>query len=189
MKPLLLLLALSWPLQPMDDAIREAVQDVRRPGFERPMRAASDIGKPAVVLGVLLAVAVFGGPTGPAVAREVLLTLAATNAVVEGAKRATYRARPDGEHKRSNAAFPSSHTANAFAIAVALSWRYRRALVPMLFGASVVGFSRMYLDRHWMSDVLAGVVVGVGCALAAHAWLSRRRHPGRPAPGGPAASA
>lgn len=175
MRVLLLVLALAWPLQSLDDAARAAVQSSRRPGLEPVMRAASNLGKPATVLGVLLAVSAFGGPAGPAAAREVLLALAGTNLIVEGTKRVTYRARPDGEHKRSNAAFPSSHAANAFAFAVALGYRHRRALAPMLVGAAVIAFSRMYLDRHWLTDVLVGAAVGAGCAWAAHAWLARRR--------------
>lgn len=181
MKTALLVLALAWALQPLDDAARSAVQGARTPALEPVMRAASNLGKPATVLGVLLAVSAFGGPAGPAAAREVLLALAGTNLVVEGTKRATFRSRPDGEHKRSNAAFPSSHAANAFAFAVALGYRHRRALVPMLAGAAVIAFSRMWLDRHWLSDVVVGAAVGVTCAVAAHAWLARRRSTPSPA--------
>ena len=172
---LLLALALAWPLQGVDDAVRSAVQSARTPAMEKPMRAASDIGKPVVVLGALLAVAVFTGPAGPATAREVLVALAGTNLAVEGLKRATFRARPDGEHKRSNAAFPSSHSANAFVIAASLTRRFRRLAIPLWFAAAVVAFSRLYLDRHWLSDALVGSAIGVAFAWSAHAWFERRR--------------
>jgi membrane-associated phospholipid phosphatase len=171
----MLTLALAWPLQSLDDAARAAVQDLRRPGLERPMRKASDIGKPAVVFAALLAVAVFSGPAGPATAREVLLAAAGTNLSVEGLKRLTFRARPDGEHKRSNAAFPSSHAANAFVLAASLSRRFRRTAVPLWLGAAVIAFSRMYLDRHWLSDVLVGALLGVVFAWLAHRILARGR--------------
>jgi membrane-associated phospholipid phosphatase len=174
-RALMLALALAWPFQALDDAVRTAVQDARRPALERPMRKASDIGKPAVVFAALLAVAVFTGPAGPATAREVLLAVAGTNAAVEGLKRLTFRARPDGEHKRSNAAFPSSHAANAFAIAAGLSRRFPRATIPLWLFAAVVAFSRMYLDRHWLSDVVVGALLGIAFAWLAHAVLERRR--------------
>ena len=175
MRLVLLVLALAWPLQSLDDSVRAAVQASRRPALERPMRTASDIGKPAVVFGVLLAVAAFGGPAGPATAREVLLAAGLTNLAVEGTKRLTNRARPDGEHKRSNAAFPSSHAANAFVIAASLSLRHRRWAVPLGLGAAVVAYSRLYLDRHWLSDVTAGALLGLGVALLVHRWLAARR--------------
>lgn len=172
---LLLALALAWPLQGMDDAVRSAVQSARTPAMERPMHAASDIGKPAVVLGALLAVAAFTGPAGPATARELLAAIAGTNLAVEGLKRLTFRERPDGEHKRSNAAFPSSHAANAFVVAAGLSRRFRRVAIPLWLGALFVAASRVYLDRHWLSDVVVGAAIGVAFAFATHAWFERRR--------------
>lgn len=169
MKALLLALALIAPLQSLDDAARRAVQESRRPGWEAVMKAASNSGKPAVALGLLVGIACFDAAQGVPTVRLALATLAITNLAVEGMKRATFRARPDGEHKRSNAAFPSSHAANAFAIAMVLARRWRR-LAPVFFvPALVIAYSRMYLDRHWLSDVVAGSLLGIGVAW----WVGR----------------
>jgi undecaprenyl-diphosphatase len=43
--------------------------------------------------------------------------------------------------------------------------RELRALA--LIGAAVMGFSRLYVGVHYPSDVLAGAVIGTGCAFAA----------------------
>ena len=90
------------------------------------MRMATDFGKPVTVLAGLGAILIFDRSGGRATAAAAALALLPTNALVEGLKRATYRARPDGSRKRSNAAFPSSHAANAFALAAVLARRWKR---------------------------------------------------------------
>ena len=95
--------------------------------------------------------------------------------------------------------FPSIHAAVALATAGALSEelrlrdvRARRFLTPLLIGAATIpGFTRIYLDQHWSSDVLAGSVLGAylgtrvvrythgrrtkidGILLGSRVWMSR----------------
>jgi PAP2 superfamily len=64
--------------------------------------------------------------------------------------------------------FPSLHSAVAFATAAALSEEMRirnvqaRVYVgPLLWAAATVpGFTRIYLDQHWTSDIVAGSALG-----------------------------
>lgn len=70
-------------------------------------------------------------------------------------------------------AFPSGHATVSFAVASALmsetsgrSTTARWVVGPLLFGgATVVGLSRMYADRHWASDVVVGAAVGTFAGL------------------------
>ena len=88
------------------------------------------------------------------------------------------RTRPDGEQKRSNASFPSSHAANAATLAAVLARRWRRLTVPAWVAAAVIGFSRIYLNRHFLSDVLFAGALGVLGAWAAArllaSWTARK---------------
>lgn len=64
--------------------------------------------------------------------------------------------------------FPSLHTAAAFATATALVGEIRvrrpaavKFAAPLLYTAAVVpGLTRVYLDQHWASDIVAGAFVG-----------------------------
>jgi undecaprenyl-diphosphatase len=181
---LLLAATLVDPVVDLDHAVQEAVQRSRQPGLERSMRMFTDVGRPAVVLGGLAAIAWLDRAQGLRVAADALLALAPTNLLVEGLKRATHRARPDGERKRSNASFPSSHAANAFALATVLARRWRRLAPAFFVFAATVALSRVYLDRHWLSDVLVGAGVGWLAAWVATRWFSawayrRSREPAR----------
>lgn len=64
--------------------------------------------------------------------------------------------------------FPSGHTSTAFAAAAAVTnettrWWPRSTWVvgPLMYaGATAVGLSRMYHNRHWASDVALGAAIG-----------------------------
>lgn len=92
---------------------------------------------------------------------------------------AAARARPDASF-----GFVSGHTsaATAFVLAMALLMRARRAWAWGLVVAwpLLMGMSRMYLGRHFLADVLGGLVVGVAAALLAAAFVRRleARDPG-----------
>ncbi len=64
--------------------------------------------------------------------------------------------------------FPSGHTVNGFAASVALFCNDKRLGIPAVILASLIAFSRLYLFVHFPTDVLAGILIGGGCALVVH---------------------
>ena len=61
--------------------------------------------------------------------------------------------------------FPSGHTSAAFAAAVVI-FKYRKSYgIAALTAATVIAFSRLYLGVHFLTDILAGAVVGAVAAL------------------------
>lgn len=79
--------------------------------------------------------------------------------------------RPDGS---AHNAWPSGHTAMAFVGAHILFQEYRHKSVwygvgGYLFAAGI-GAMRIYHNRHWLGDVVAGAGYGILCAQAAY-WL------------------
>jgi membrane-associated phospholipid phosphatase len=169
-----LILTLLAPLGSIDRDVQRAVQGWRRPALEGPMRAASGMGRKPIVIAGLLAVALVSGAAGPATAGATLGVLAPVNLVVEGLKWTVNRPRPDGDRRRANSSFPSSHAANAAALALVIGRRWRRLAPACWLVAGVVAFSRIYLNRHFLSDVVCGVVIGVGIGWLAFRWLRAR---------------
>jgi len=71
--------------------------------------------------------------------------------------------------------FPSGHVSNTVVLYGVLAWlvsrRYRKvAIIAAVFISVTVGMSTVYLDTHWLSDVLAGWAAG-GLVLIALPWL------------------
>lgn len=182
MKVLLLALALLNPVQRLDEAVAgrlralAAGQEAGGSAWPGIMRAATSWGRPVVVVGglALVVAADAAGGNGWGLARLAAVSLAGTNLLVETGKRAVNRTRPDGERKRSNSSFPSSHAANAFTLAWVLSSRWRRGWPAFFALAVVVALSRLYLNRHYLSDVVAGALLGMAVAWVAGAWLAGR---------------
>ena len=65
---------------------------------------------------------------------------------------------------------PSGHTASAFLMATVLAASFP-LWAPLLFlWAILVGASRLLLGVHYLSDLVAGALLGGGCALWALGW-------------------
>ena len=64
--------------------------------------------------------------------------------------------------------FPSGHSSTTFSIATSLSLNYPKwyVIVPAYLWAGATGFSRMYLNVHYPSDVLVGAALGSVTAWA-----------------------
>lgn len=73
-----------------------------------------------------------------------------------------------------NPAMPSGHTVGIFALAMASSlvWRTWKIL-PLWILAVVVSISRLYVGVHWLTDVLAGALIGITVSMAVW-WVNRK---------------
>jgi undecaprenyl-diphosphatase len=79
--------------------------------------------------------------------------------------------------------YPSGHVGGATAVYLAFAlmalriqrvWLRRLTLVVSLLVPFLVAFARLYRGMHHVSDIVAGFVNGIGCALIAYVWYRRR---------------
>lgn len=71
--------------------------------------------------------------------------------------------------KSSLASFPSGHSATVFSMAIALGFILPRWRWPLLVLATLIAASRIVVEAHYISDVVAGGALGIGSAiLVAH---------------------
>jgi membrane-associated phospholipid phosphatase len=102
-----------------------------------------------------------------------VITWVAAELILAGAKTFFHRGRPPSPLVDVvGFSFPSGHAVAGAATAVALVLvllppgpaRRRWELAAIVF-AFVMALSRVYLQAHWFSDVVAGVLLGAGVAL------------------------
>ena len=154
----------------LDQDIFDAIYDEppRTEPLGTTMKIGTYLGDSRVILGASLLLMAYGNDERHEVGRLMTSTAISTSAVVWGMKQIIGRKRPlDGVGETP--AFPSGHTAHAFAGATLLGTRYPKLRIPLYIGAGLVGITRVYLGRHYASDVIAGAAVGtITGALVSH---------------------
>ncbi len=150
-------------------------------GFDlaKPPRKVSETASPSIFTSVT--------PTAAWVGKWAVIALLTTRVVVEIAKALIGRERPYlidptvGHYGpqffgpilgRDFASFPSGHATSAAAIAVVLASAFpKRRYLPYLWTA-LVCLSRVALNEHFVSDVVAGAILGSSLTLTLMAWAS-----------------
>lgn len=156
-----------------DKPIRDYLQRHRTDGKDDVARIFKDMGEPDVYLPVplgLVAVGVVSGNhkitrAGGRITAGLLTAGAITNIL-----KPIGRIRPkftDDAYEftplKGSYSWPSGHSAMAFALATGISDEVH--FLPLTIGlygaAATTGWSRMNDNRHWMTDVLGGMLIGI----------------------------
>jgi len=146
-------------------------------------RAWDNVGKgmPVVLAGVAAGAVAFGDARTQNIGIISMESIAGAAAVSIATKRLVGRARPsEGQGQwskatdRSNASFPSNHSTVAFAAVTPFAQEYD---APWLYGlAAASSMGRVAGRQHWVSDVVAGGVLGY--AMGSWLWQTQRNNSG-----------
>jgi len=164
----------------LDHAARALVREGRAEGLERPMRALSFIGSGYVLSPVTLVCALVLWRRYRTVALALPIVAVAAHLTLALTKWIVSKPRPS----LRGYGFPSGHTFGVtvfVVVGVYLLWlceaprgvqRAARAL-GILFVVAV-GYSRLFVNAHWFSDVIGGLLAGLAFAVVAVLGIDRR---------------
>jgi membrane-associated phospholipid phosphatase len=166
----------------IDRRVMRTIVDHRPSGLASAAKVFVHIGDPGVLPLLAVVAAVLLWTRFRAVFPSVLPlgALLVADAIGLVGKKVIDRPRPPVAYHlvaESDASFPSGHATGsaAFFLALALvlspTLRRRASQVALVVGAlllaGLIGFARLLLGVHWVSDVTAGWLIGVACAVAA----------------------
>jgi membrane-associated phospholipid phosphatase len=167
-------------------AVRRRIHPRRSAAFRSVAKGISYLAGPnthpfaAVALGALIHWRERKGGFGPGAASLGALAIDNATRVFVHQRRPPRAGR---HHGRNRYGYPSGHVTAATAIAIAsaaevadqLSPRERRYLWTLVAALSVsVGWSRLYLDEHWIDDVVGGWMAGIAIGLGSASLAERR---------------
>ena len=162
---------LDGEMRAADAAVRDWIFGHRKPWMVATADVISTLGATEILLwiGVATGLSLLWRRHGYAWI-VLLIACAIFSSEFVGLLKATYAVGrpPTGVLERESLSFPSGHSSGSAAISVFLCYvlvRTRRVsvLVGITAGVAVmllVGISRMYLDFHWLSDVIGGFIIG-----------------------------
>lgn len=178
-----------------DGAVRDFISGHQDRTLRNFMRGVSRIGDwPAhLALGlVLLGIAWWRGNTQwTRIFLSMLIALAIAGVIARGIKIATGRARPSVKTEevtiRSHFsskyhAFPSGHVAASMGFFGVLFFANRRIALACLPIPILIGFSRMYVAAHYLSDVVCAALLGILTAILVGRRFFRRTAAGSTKP-------
>jgi len=161
-----------------DGAARDFIAQHQNRALRKAMLNVSRFGDwpEHFALGLILAGAAWlrGNKKWIRIFLSMLIALAIAGVIGHGIKIATGRARPsvrteetwNRSHFSSKYhAFPSGHVVASMAFFGVLFFASRRIGLVCLPIPILIGFSRMYIGAHYLSDVVCAAVLGIFCAL------------------------
>jgi len=161
----------------IDRPLRDDLQDHRTSGKDDLARIVRRVGQPeiygTVALGTLAVGLISGDARVTKAGERITASLGGAGLTVSILKRVVGRSRPNVSarayafHPFTSAdAWPSGHTTMAFALAASVSDEVGSLPVSigMYSAATLTAWSRLNDNKHWLTDVLSGALVGVASA-------------------------
>ena len=134
------------------------------------MEGVSKFGDYRAVMGASILLMAYGNDAHRETGKLLSSAYMGAGIITFGMKRLVGRKRPLDE-VLGNPSLPSGHASIVFSVATILGYRYPKLRIPLYIGAGLVSFSRIYLGRHYTSDVVTGAAIGTATGVLV--WHNR----------------
>lgn len=156
-------------IKKVDKKILNSVSCIQRPAFNRFLVPITKVGSMGLIW-VLLSIPMLFSQSLRNTGIKVILVVLLTGFLGEGLiKHLAKRKRPSRYIDESDMlirkpvtySFPSGHTSASVASAIVIARSCPKLLLPVAVLAFLVSFSRLYFKVHYLSDIVAGALLGL----------------------------
>ena len=161
-------------LRSLDRKVLDNISRIHSPGMNMVMKTASRSANVGLIWW-LVCLPFLINPNWRSIGFNYVIALCFAHVMGEGLiKHTVKRIRPchglDDDEQIINRprfySFPSGHTTASFAmVGVSVLRCQVITFVPIIILASLISFSRIYLRVHYLTDVIAGVLLGTSCGM------------------------
>lgn len=146
----------------LDNTISEQMDKLSSKGLDLIMKPLDDLTSFPAYATVFYTLSLFGKEKEEKIVKLAVISLSSSSFLTWGIKGIVNRQRPNKEFtSRFNSSFPSGHTANYYSVAHIFAKEYPQYSIYLYSFGILIGFSRVYLKKHYFTDVLAGALIGI----------------------------
>jgi len=139
---------------------RQIRENFKSPFMDKTMEGFSELGSYEVTSLILIGMYTVGNNKLRNTTKLSTFSIIGAVSVCSLLKWVVNRERPCGNTSRFNSSFPSGHATGAFAFSYIVAKQYPKLTIPLYLTATTIAFSRVYLGKHYITDVLAGGALG-----------------------------
>lgn len=146
----------------LDNRITEQMDKLSSQNLDLIMKPLEDLTSFPTYAAIFYTLSLFGKEKEEKIVKLAVISFFGSSFLTWGIKGIVNRERPNKEiTSRFNSSFPSGHITNYYSVAHLFAKEYPKYSIYLYSFGLLLGFSRIYLKKHYLTDVVAGIIIGI----------------------------
>ncbi|MBZ2174226.1 phosphatase PAP2 family protein [Schnuerera sp. xch1] len=163
-----------------DEKLIKLINDKMKSKFlDKVMLRITNLGSVMFIFPFIFVLIILGNKEARTIGTQSAITLCISQTITYSLKSLLSRERPYNILKNLNTfgiilkdySFPSGHTSASFSVATIIVLNIPELSLFAISIAFLIGISRIYLGVHYPTDVVAGIIIGVGSGIIVYVYL------------------
>lgn len=163
-----------------DEKLIKLINDKMKSKFlDKVMLRITNLGSVMFIFPFIFVLIILRNKEARTIGIQSAITLCISQTITYSLKSLLSRERPYNILKNLNTfdiilkdySFPSGHTSASFSVATIIALNIPELSLFAISIAFLIGISRIYLGVHYPTDVVAGIIIGVGSGIIVYVYL------------------